>query len=111
MPVKRESIAEGQVLKEGYLYKLGRKSNMWVKRYYVVKDNSLLIYEKKGDLNPKSKLFMPFFDRSLFIDVIFLYGMYIERAPMNKNLLGFSIAFESDLNPPKYFYVKEVMEL
>jgi hypothetical protein len=36
--------APGEILYEGELLKLGKKTDMWVKRYFVLKDNTLIQY-------------------------------------------------------------------
>lgn len=43
------------IRKQGELVKIGKKTNMLVKRYYVVKDGALLIYTHKGNVRPHSK--------------------------------------------------------
>lgn len=45
----------GEVTMEGELVKLGRKTEMWLKRYYVLKDSALLIYSDRNSRTPKSK--------------------------------------------------------
>lgn len=40
---------------QGELKKMGRQTNLWLSRYYVLKENTLYIYHSKGDPNPKRK--------------------------------------------------------
>jgi len=49
---------------EGYLWKIGKKSKILIKRYYVLKHNALYIYDNKSDKEPSS--------------IIFLRGVYVE---------------------------------
>jgi hypothetical protein len=37
-------MTPGEVVYEGELLKLGKKTDMWVKRYFVLKDNALIQY-------------------------------------------------------------------
>lgn len=48
-------IKPGEVSIEGELLKQGKRYDMWVKRYFVLKDSTLLCYKDNTTRIPKSK--------------------------------------------------------
>jgi len=61
-PSKHESHClmphDSEILKEGELLKIGRKTGTMRKRYYVMRDHSLFIYNNKGQKVPSSLIFL-----------------------------------------------------
>jgi hypothetical protein len=51
---KLENINNG-VVKEGYLWKIGKKSGMMTKRYYVLKESALICFTDKNSTMPHGK--------------------------------------------------------
>jgi hypothetical protein len=43
---------------QGELKKMGRQTNLWLTRYYVMRDHTLFIYQAKSDASPKRKSFL-----------------------------------------------------
>ena len=35
--------------------KIGQKTEKWIPRYYVIRDNSILVYNSRNDRTPMSK--------------------------------------------------------
>ena len=68
---------------EGSLLKKGQASQLWIKRYYRVIENTLLIYKSKKDRVPYR--------------AIFLIGTFIEPKE-EEGLKGFTITLESSEN-------------
>lgn len=93
---------KSEIKKEGYLWKVGRKTGMLVKRYFVLKEGTLLIYNNPKQLRPKSKNI--FFN---CIDVIFLNGIYVDPL-MEKGFKGFHLSHESEYFKTRTYLHKQV---
>ncbi len=92
---------DSEIIKEGELFKIGRKTGTMRKRYYVLRDHSLFIYNNKGQKIPSS--------------LIFLKGMFINPMkpdPKTNNAHGFCIQHPSDLVRTRTYYhrSKEVID-
>jgi serine/threonine protein kinase len=59
-----EMIDSTTPLHEGFLYKLGRKSHTWKRRYFVLVENLLYYYKEKEDTKPLGFFFL----QDCFID-------------------------------------------
>jgi len=57
---KSEDLLPGEISIEGDLLKLGRRTEMWRKRYFVLKDSTLICYKSKNSKVPSSK-FLKYF--------------------------------------------------
>ena len=71
------------IVKEGYLQKIGRKSQILVSRYYILRDHSLYIYKSKDQRIPQN--------------IISLKGLYINTIYSQKRsqLFGFNLSHEN----------------
>lgn len=77
---------------------------MWLTRYYILKDSTLLCYKDRGSKAPSSKLYL--FFKFVFIDVIYLNGLYVEPY-FTKGIKGFRIFHDSEYFKEKVFYHKD----
>lgn len=55
-------------MKQGELYKIGRKSGLQVSRYYILRDNALYVYKNREQIYPSN--------------VVSLRGLYISKLPL-----------------------------
>ena len=82
---------------QGFLLKKGKKTEMWIKRYYRLQDNTLLIFKSKGDNIPYK--------------LIFLLGTYIEPTTDKNGIKGFDISHDSSYFRRKSLFCKSEQEL
>jgi len=77
---------------EGIMFKKGKKSKSWTKRYFELRDHFLFYYEKKEDKKPKG--------------ILFLDGCFIEELKdfNQTQKYGFSITHKSESYVPRVFY-------
>ena len=76
---------------QGELKKMGRQTSLWLSRYYVLRDNTLFIYQSKSENQPKRKCFA---DSAL--DILYLKGLYFEKIKDKNNMFGFSLYHDND---------------
>jgi hypothetical protein len=87
---------------EGELMKLGRKTERWINRWYVLRDSALLCYKDHGSKAPDSKVICCL----IVLDVIYLNGLYIEPY-FTKGIKGMRIFHDSDYFKERTFYHKD----
>ena len=87
------------IVKEGFLSKIGKRSQLLVSRFFILRDHALFIYQNRENRIPSN--------------VIFLRGMFINEINVNKknDLYGFSLSSENKLIPKKFFYHKSKFQL
>lgn len=82
------------VIKEGELYKVGRRTKTLQSRYYVLRDSTLFIYENRFSLVPQ--------------DLIYLRGMYVRRLHQSSyehtDCYGFCIYHNQKDHKNRYLY-------
>ena len=91
---------DSKIIKCGELLKIGRKTGTMRSRFYMLRDQTLFIYNNKGQKFPST--------------LLFLRGMYINQIKPDKTTSchGFCISHESKLVRTRVFYHKnqEVIE-
>ena len=82
---------DSDIVKEGELLKIGKKTGTMQKRFYILRDHSLFIYNNKGQKIPSS--------------LIFLKGTFILHVTdKNKEFFGFSIYHPANLVHTRTYY-------
>ena len=93
------------------MFKKGKKSKAWKKRYFELQDHFLFYYDKKEDKKPKGKE-ISIKDLLMRIGILFLDGCFIEELKdfSQTQKYGFSITHKSESYLPHVFYCNEKAE-
>jgi tRNA A-37 threonylcarbamoyl transferase component Bud32 len=83
---------DSQIIKQGELLKLGKKTQMMMARFYVLRDHALYIYNNR--------------DQQIPSNIISLRGLYVNplKDDSRSSLYGFSLTSDRKNLKPRIFY-------